>query len=268
MKDYVIPIVLAGLGVGLLLHNKNNTMKKDPRPPAPLVRFRSWKTVSDAARNSESTTSAPRVSSSPLTNPAFSPPPGNSFDRPYIFFHEKLADLNECLQKRNCLIKEKGPKDYDATVYSEMLRTLKTLGAWQNRHKYQDHRIPELMADFIIIDNAYIKIEALKILGTQTPTPENLDLLLDSVLRYPQPEVIPLGIKELARYKSLEQRQRIDDVAEQVFLEGGVNSAVELAKGIKPLLTSQNRNRYLTILNQLSKIPLSAEIAQELGDNL
>jgi hypothetical protein len=268
MKDYVIPVVLAGLGVGLLFHNKNNAAKKDPRPPAPLVRFRSWKNFQDMPRDTESTPSLQRVSSLPIKSTPPSPPLGNAFDRPYIFFHEKLTDLDECLQKRNCPIKEKGPKDYDAAIYSEMLRTLKTLSAWQNRHKYQDHRIPELMADFLVVDNAYIKIEALKILGTQSPTPENLDLLLDSVLRYPQPEVIPLGIKELARYKSLEQRQRIDDVAEQVFLEGGVNSALELAKGIKPLLTSQNRNRYISILNQLSRIPLSAEIAQELGDNL
>jgi hypothetical protein len=192
----------------------------------------------------------------------------SSFDQPYIFFQEKLSQLGDCLTKRNCQIPEKGPKDYDAAVYSEMVRTLKTLSAWQARHKYHDERIPALMGEFLPIENAYIKIEALKILATQKVDPDNLNGLLENVLRFPQPEVIPLGVKELARYTAPEQRKRIDDVAEQVLLQGGINAAVELAREIKPLLTSSNRNRYMTILGKLQQIPLSEDIAAELRESL
>lgn len=271
MKSYIFPVTLAVAGAALMITYKSDQEKKIELPPMPKLSVVGGKdTRLVSIQKSEEVA---RIAPSSLTPAQFrkgaiNPRRNSNFDKPYEFFHDRLLMLNQCLETGNCPFPNRDPKDYEIAVHAEAKTTLEALTTWQKRHHLRDARVTALMVNFLAFENAAVKQEALKILATQATHDGVLEPLLEYVIEYPQPDAIADGMNELQRYRSSDQRRKIDETLEQVLRNGAVNAATEIAKNVGPLIDSKNRARYVKIRDELARSPLSEEIYFALSESL
>lgn len=270
MKDYILPLILGITGLWAINYALTD---KDQRASIPLylptLQSTTWGAVIAPLKGADK-----EAKSLPLS-PWQRSPDGTPvldyqqrFEETYAFFSSKFLTLKNCLIVKTCPYPQKGPKDYDSAVYEDVVANLKTFNSWQSRHYYVDGRISKLMRQLLPMENAYVKIEALKVLSSQSPDPQNLELILHEVVDYYQPEVIAPAMRELARFRTQDARTRIDNAVEEALLRGPLHAASEIAAQIKPLLHSGNRVRYQRILNELQSTPLSRDVEVALQASL
>lgn len=264
MKSYLLPVGLASLGVVTLLHFKGRPEQSMTVPEVPRSRATHLRSETAPVR----TTPIKSIKRPNGSNTSVMKTTTSAFDRPYQFFHERLTHLNNCLESRNCKYPQRDPRAYETAVHDETETTLRTLLNWQKRHHYRDSRIPQLMTEFLKFEKTEVKQIAIEILGTQPTHPAVLESLLENVIQHPQPDAVAPAMAELARYRSRQDRARIDAVVEETLLYGGIFSAVEVAKNMAPLITPQNRSRYTSILRTLQRTPLTEDIAEALAQAL
>lgn len=265
MRDYILPLALASLGLFLMFSYKKNSAPETPAD-IPVAQSTSWS--STAASKNLASTPTPLLPASPFSKASTALHTTPAFDQPYVYFQEEITRLNDCLNRQNCPYPNTDSRAYETAVYTEMVRTIKTLAGWQTRHNYQDDRIPELMSVFLRYDNPYVKIEALKVMSTQTALPNHLDDILNQVVNFSQPEPIPYAMRELQRYKRPDEIRKVDNAISKVLLNGGIYSAVEIAKNLAPLITPNNRPFYKGILLKLEDDPLNEDIYEALSSSL
>jgi len=268
MSAYIAPIGMIIFGAFLLGRYYPSTPstsheKRHELPSAPKSRYRSL-------RPHKLPSLSPYKSSSIIVRAAGARTGRtvSAFDAPYQYFQDQLSTLRNCMQVQNCAYPHTDPKSYNIGVYRETATTLGTLKEWQLRNGYKDARIPPLMVKFLSFNNAEINQLALEILATQDTNPKLVDPILTYVIENPQPDAIPIAIRELSRYQEPKQRDKIDERIEDVLLHGAVHSAVEIARSIQPLINDSNRHKYRSISRQLNNIPFGDEIADELSKSL
>lgn len=207
------------------------------------------------------------TSSSGPTAKIQTPPRKKTFDKPFQYFKDRLEVLDSCFEQP-CKFSNKDAKSYEYAVYSEIENTLDTLKTWQNRHDFKDPRISQLMTKFLAYEKSEIKVKALEILSTQLKDERVVPHVLEHVISQAYPTPIGSGLKELARYKNGKFKNQIDDTIVDVLTHGSIYSAVEVAKNLKPLMDSQNKQKFSRALDQLSDQPLSRDIYVALKTSL
>lgn len=259
MRGLFVLITLSAITVfGYLLYKKTTTTEIvadtpmsesiDTKPTSEKV------SAPPVARENEPTNQKTILSSSTLQ-----PIRKRSFDQPYEYFQTRLKFLESCFERR-CKLPNKDPKSYEFAVYTEIEKTLTTLRAWQQRHDFKDERIPLLMNSFLAYEKSEIKVAALEILSTQLKDERVVPHVLEHVLSQAYPTPIPLAMKELSRYKEGKFKKEIEDTVVDVLTHGSIYSAVEVAKNIKTIMNSQNRQKLGSTLDELSTQPLSKDI--------
>ena len=266
MKHYLLPIGMISAGSLLLIQWSSSTPQNslNPFPPVPQAQFRSAQLSRDSGPSTLSYRSAQTTAPSANVTKPLHLQMRRAFAEPYSFFQQKLETLKNCLTVRNCKYPQTDPQSYEIAVYEEITKTLRTLRSWVLRHNYKDERIAPFLKEFLPFEAAGVKIEALRILSTQTADPNLMEPILKHVILFYHPESVSIAMQELQRIDSPSQRDRMDDVFASVLVEGSVNAAVEIAKSLKPFIVDSNREHYRRVLQRLQRTPLSEEIAEEL----
>lgn len=262
MTTYWIPIALAGAGL-LIITEALTATPSDAQTPKKAGRFGAMSVTESPTRTlASSGPSSPDERSSSLTaQPAMTSSWQNEL-------HSGFDAYKKCLTSHRCAYRENDPRDYEIQVYQDMVGLLREFEAWRSAAGVQDRRVNQEMRRFLAVSDAYVKIEALKIIATQPPDPENLAPILDLVIRYSQPEVVPSAIAELARFRDPASRGAIDDVVESTLRSGAVFTSLEIAGNLKPLINSTNSARYQRLAVELERQPLGGEIAAALRESL
>ncbi|MBY0315607.1 MAG: hypothetical protein K2Q26_08815 [Bdellovibrionales bacterium] len=270
MKHYLLPLGMISAGSLLLIqwNSPAPQSRHTPLPSVPQAQFRSAQLSKDPGTATNSQRSAQvAVPSARVTQP-LQLQMQRAFAEPYAFFQQKLETLRNCLKVRNCKYPQSDPQSYEIAVYEDITKTLRTLRSWVLRHNYKDDRIAPFLKEFLPFESAGVKMEALRILSTQTADPTLVEPILNHVILFYHPESISLAMQELHRIDQPSQRDRMDEVFASVLVEGSVNAAVEIAKSLKPFVDESNRQNYRRLLHRLDRTPLSEEIAEELRSAL
>jgi hypothetical protein len=273
MRSYFLPITFAAAGAAILIHYKSDQQKDlaarlPPMPRSSFVDQKVSRRTPPRSRRRIQTADLSGITPMAFKQGTITAKTNSVFDKPYEFFHERLLVLNQCLQTFGCPYPTNDPKEYEIQLHADVKTTLDTLYTWQKRHQLRDQRITDLMADFLVFEDAGVKQKALEILATQPPDRDVLEPILIDVIEYPQPEPIAAGMKELRRYHSAQDKIKIDNTLERVLRTGAVNAAEEVAKNLKPLIDAHNWNRYDKIRDDMARSPLSEDIYVALSEVL
>lgn len=164
---------------------------------------------------------------------------------------KQIKDYHRCLGNDRCT--EASDSDPRAQIFGARKILLEALMRWPKGPLTEQERgtLNRRLKDLLEINDGAIKARALEILASQNPHDENVDLVLDHVMRYHDSNLLGLGLSELQRHLAGPQASKIHEVFGEILTNGSLLVRQALADKIGPFI-NQGSYRYY---DSLSKSP-------------
>jgi hypothetical protein len=113
--------------------------------------------------------------------------------------------------------------------------------------------ISKIARDFLKNPDGHVQEAALDLLSTQPIYPENLEAILNQVVRASDPELIPQAMLELERYDNPQDQARIHEVFAETLQTGAPFVALVISEHLGDFITAQSYWFYGEILKKLDE---------------
>ncbi len=113
--------------------------------------------------------------------------------------------------------------------------------------------ISKIARDFLKNPDGHVQEAALDLISSQPTYPENLEAILNEVVRASDPELIPQAMLELERYDDPRDQARIHEVFAEALQTGPPFVAVVIAEHLGDFITAQSFWFYSEILKKIDQ---------------
>ncbi len=181
-----------------------------------------------------------------------SPPPVDKFEKQKFIQEIKsnLVQHNRCYTE-DCSTEEVHPR----TAYHEAGQKIKAelirLRDYVKQQNITDGEVSEIALEALENSDGHVQEVALGLLSTQPTAPENLEAILEKIVRGYDAELIAQALNELQRYNSAADEQRIRAVLAEEMLHGAPFVGQAIAKNISMFLNRDSVSFFESVIEKI-----------------
>ncbi len=190
------------------------------------------------------TSNAQKLIDSPLNSPL------NSYGtNPLGEMASELQDLNKCYT-HDCGNEKADARTEYFNLGQKIRQKLLQIQSVVEVDKVEEPHISKMAREFIENSDGHVQEAALDLMSTQEPSAENLQAILDHIIKGSDPELIHQALLELRRYPSVVDQETIRQTLAQVLLTGAPFVAQALAEKSELFINSQNIEFFEKLITQ------------------
>jgi hypothetical protein len=143
-----------------------------------------------------------------------------------------------------CAYPETDPRAYDFALGQDLRNTLLGMAKVALEQSVASEELSAIGREYLDNLDGHVQEAALALLATQPTSRENLQAILQFVIGGFDAQLVPLALRELARYGQQAEMELIDNAFAQAMLTGAPFVANLLSRGILPFLHDGNLRFY------------------------
>jgi hypothetical protein len=143
----------------------------------------------------------------------------------------RIDQLNKCYNEE-CPMEKVDPRTDYFTIGQKVKAELEALRSHVNANHLVDESVAKIARDALENDDGHVQEVALDIIATQNPSEENLDTILEKVVKGYDDKLIAQAMNELKRYTSEADQEKIRNVLSEEILHGTPFVAQAIAQKI------------------------------------
>ncbi len=176
--------------------------------------------------------------------------PLNSYTtHPLGEMESELQELNKCYTQ-DCGNEKEDVRTEYFNLGQKIRQKLLQIQSLIEIDKVEEPQISKMAREFIENSDGHVQEAALDLMSTQEPSNENLQAILDHIIKGNDPELIHQALLELRRYPSVVDQETIRQTLAQVLLTGAPFVAQALAEKSELFINSQNIEFFEKLITQ------------------
>jgi hypothetical protein len=166
---------------------------------------------------------------------------------------QELKTIYNCYKLRDCDLPKTDPRAYDLAVGLKLKQKLYEIYNNMTEPDYDNENISRIAREYLSIADGHVKEAALVLMGTQPPSRENLESLIKDVFNFHDSTLINMAFSEIEKYKDAADRIYIEEAILENLSKGSILVREALSKNISQIITSENKNKFLRLIEGLPK---------------
>ncbi len=169
----------------------------------------------------------------------------------------ELRELSKCYTQ-DCGLEKTDARTSYFNLGQKIREKLLQIQAVVQVDQVAEPKISEMAREFIENSDGHVQEAAMDLMSTQAPSQENLEAILEHVIKGYDAELIHQALLELRRYPSVEDQEIIRQTLAQVLLTGAPFVAKAVAEKSELFISEQNLEFFEKLTRQIDPASLVA----------
>lgn len=195
--------------------------------------------------------STPNSSESLVLQPKEALKANPSYDDFFQDLRDGFASYQRCQEEGNCSFEEGDSRSGDFQASKLLLQKLEGMNLQVNQNGWHSRNLSQLARELLTIDDGAIKEEALKLLLSQQPEPENVEAVADGIFKYHDSNLVEHAITEYEKHLYGDEANSVHATIRTCLLTGSLFVRESLSMNMGKFINSGSYDFY----RELSKDP-------------